>query len=130
MCSGTIPWEGEPGSCRKTVFFKYCPHAVAWGPCYYNADDYPGAPPFPGPCGRLHLPAQLARCSGAGLSANQRAMLLPPSAFGVHSQTANKNHAEAVWRRAQDDRVELVALRAELEAMRAAAPAATTGAKL
>ena len=35
---GTVPWEG--GDERRTVFYKYCPHAVAWGPCYYNADHY------------------------------------------------------------------------------------------
>ena len=35
---GTVPWES--GGERRTVFYKYCPHAVAWGPCYYNADHY------------------------------------------------------------------------------------------
>ena len=35
---GTVPWEGDGE--RRTIFYKYSPHAVAWSPCYYNADRY------------------------------------------------------------------------------------------
>ena len=81
---GTVPWEGRPGSERRTLFYKYCPHAVAWSPCYYNADNYPG------------------------LTAKQRQMLLPPSAYGPHKVT------EKIWQKAQDEQRELRQLRAEL----------------
>ena len=79
---GTVPWEG--GGERRTVFYKYCPHAVAWGPCYYNADHY------------------------ADLTENQRAMLTPPGAFGASSHTA------AIWQKAQAEQAELAWLRKEL----------------
>ena len=79
---GTVPWEG--GGERRTVFYKYCPHAVAWGPCYYNADHY------------------------ADLTANQRAILTPPSAFGPSSRTA------AIWEKAQAEQAELTRLRNEV----------------
>ena len=84
---GTIPWQG--GSERRTIFFKYCPHAVAWGPCYYNADNY------------------------NGLSANQRAMLVPPSAYGPHV------HTMPTWQRAQTEQAELMQLRKEVKELRA-----------
>ena len=58
---GTIPWAGPPGTCRHTAFYKYTPHAVAWAPVYYNADDYPG------------------------LTESQRQLMEPPSAFGPRS---------------------------------------------
>ena len=79
---GTVPWEG--GEERRTVFYKYCPHAVAWGPCYYNADHY------------------------ANLTENQRAILTPPSAFGPSS------HTTAIWQKAQAEQAELTRLRKEL----------------
>ena len=79
---GTVPWEG--GGERRTVFYKYCPHGVAWGPCYYNADHY------------------------ADLTANQRAILTPPSAFGPSSRTA------AIWEKAQAEQAELTRLRNEV----------------
>ena len=86
---GTVPWEG--GGERRTVFYKYCPHAVAWGPCYYNADHY------------------------GDLSDNQRAILTPPSAFGPH------NHTAAIWKRAQAEQAELARLRKELAQLKARA---------
>ena len=58
---GTVPWQGS--SERRTIFYKYCPHAVAWSPGYYNANNYDN------------------------LSEKQRAMLLPPSAFGPAQET-------------------------------------------
>ena len=79
---GTVPWEG--GGERRTVFYKYCPHAVAWGPCYYNADHY------------------------GDLTENQRAILTPPSAFGPHSRTAE------IWKKAQEEQAELTRLRKEV----------------
>lgn len=86
LAHGTVPWEGDGE--RRTVFYKYCPHAVAWGPCYYNADLY------------------------QGLSDRQRAMLVPPSAFGPHARTLG------IWRRAQSEHAELAALRAEVAALK------------
>lgn len=82
---GTVPWEGKPGSERRTLFYKYCPHAVAWSPCYYNADNYPD------------------------LSAEQRQLLMPPSAFGSHAVS------QRVWQRAQDEQRELQQRRAETQ---------------
>ena len=78
---GTIPWQGEDE--RWTIFYKYCPHAVAWGPCYYNSDNYPG------------------------LTERQRAMLMPPSAYGPHE------HTRDIWAKAQEEQAELERLRAE-----------------
>ena len=83
---GTVPWES--GGERRTVFYKYCPHAVAWGPCYYNADHY------------------------GDLTENQRAILTPPSAYGPHSHTA------PIWQRAQADQAELARLRKEVAALK------------
>lgn len=86
-CShGTVPWKGQ--SERRTAFYKYCPHAVAWSPCYYNADNY------------------------EGLNEAQRKILMPPSAYGPHDMTAH------IWRRAQDEQVELKRLRAEVASLR------------
>jgi hypothetical protein len=85
---GTIPWEGGPDRERRTLFYKYCPHAVAWSPCYYNANNYPG------------------------LSTEQRQMLMPPSAYGPHAAT------EHIWQKAQDEQLELQQLRAELAELR------------
>lgn len=79
---GTIPWEGDGE--RRTIFYKYCPHAVAWGPSYYNADNY------------------------GELTDNQRSILMPPSAFGPASNTAD------IWQRAQADQAELKRLREEV----------------
>ena len=76
---GTVPWESDGE--RRTVFYKYCPHAVAWSPCYYNADHY------------------------EGLSDLQRSLLTPPSAFGPHDET------KAIWDRARAEQQELRALR-------------------
>lgn len=83
---GTVPWEGDGE--RRTIFYKYCPHAVAWGPCYYNADNY------------------------GDLTESQRGMLMPPSAFGPASETAK------IWQRAQADQAELKRLRQEVAALK------------
>ena len=82
---GTVPWEGKPSNERRTLFYKYCPHAVAWSPCYYNADNYPD------------------------LSADQRQMLMPPSAFGSHAVS------QKIWQRAQDEQRELQQRRTETQ---------------
>ena len=76
---GTVPWCGEGE--RRTIFYKYCPHAVAWSPCYYNSDNYPG------------------------LTENQQALLMPPSAFGPDPKTRE------VWEKAQAEQQELIRLR-------------------
>ena len=76
---GTVPWEGSGE--RRTIFYKYCPHAVAWSPCYYNADHY------------------------KALSSLQQAMLMPPSAFGPNKST------RAIWERARAEQRELQILR-------------------
>lgn len=113
---GTLPWEGPPGTCRHTAFCKrnaitlfrslhldgetilritctatdkYCPHAVAWAPVYYNSDDYE------------HL-------REGGLTEFQRELLLPPSAFGPRT---------AVWEVAQAERRELMELRERVAAL-------------
>ena len=81
-CShGTVPWTGEGE--RRTIFYKYCPHAIAWSPCYYNADNY------------------------GGLTEAQREILLPPSAYGPHKAT------RYIWERAQAEQSELRELRAK-----------------
>ena len=85
---GTVPWGG--GGERRTIFYKYCPHAVAWGPCYYNADQY------------------------GDLTDNQRAILTPPSAFGPAPRTA------AIWERAQAEQAELARLRKEVAELKGA----------
>lgn len=79
---GTVPWESDERE-RRTLFYKYCPHAVAWSPCYYNSDHY------------------------EGLSENQRNILMPPSAFGPSERTTE------IWRRAQAEQAELMRLREE-----------------
>lgn len=84
---GTVPWEG--GGERRTIFYKYCPHAVAWGPCFYNADNY------------------------GELTDNQRAILTPPSAYGPHT------HAAAIWKKAQEEQAELHRLRREVAELKA-----------
>ena len=76
---GTIPWRGEGE--RRTVFYKYCPHAVAWSPCYYNSDNYPE------------------------LTKNQKSLLVPPSAFGPAPEVNN------IWKKAQEEQQELINLR-------------------
>ncbi len=87
-CShGTVPWDG--GDERRTIFYKYCPHAVTWGACFYNADNY------------------------GELTENQRSILTPPSAFGPHEHTAG------IWKRAQAEQVELHRLRKEVAELRA-----------
>ena len=83
---GTLPWQGEDE--RWTIFYKYCPHAVAWGPCYYNSDNYPG------------------------LTEQQRAMLMPPSAYGPHE------HTREIWAKAQEEQAELNRLRAQVASMK------------
>ena len=86
-CShGTVPWEGAGE--RRTIFYKYCPHAVAWGACFYNADNY------------------------GELTESQRAVLTPPSAFGPHKHTA------AIWQKAQAEQAELLSLREEVARLR------------
>ena len=84
---GTVPWEG--GGERRTIFYKYSPHAVAWGACFYNADNY------------------------GDLTENQRAILTPPSAYGHHPHTA------AIWEKAQQEQAELHRLRKEVAELRA-----------
>ena len=82
---GTVPWQGDGE--RRTIFYKYCPHAVAWHPCYYNADLYDQ------------------------LSDRQRAMLMPPSAFGGPNEYSRK-----IWEKLQADHAELQRLREKLAA--------------
>ena len=79
----TAPCRGEGGGERRTIFYKYCPHAVAWSPCYYNADRY------------------------GNLSEGQRGLLMPPSAFGYHEYSRN------IWGKLQAEQVELDRLRRE-----------------
>ena len=81
---GTVPWEGDGGRERRTLFYKYCPHAVAWSPCYYNSNHY------------------------GQLTTAQRQILMPPSAYGPHKATTH------IWQKAQDEQLELQRLRAEL----------------
>ena len=81
---GTVPWKGNRE--RRTVFYKYCPHAVAWSPCYYNADRY------------------------GELSERQRDMLMPPSAYGPHE------HTRPIWEKVQAEQAELLRLREKLAA--------------
>ena len=81
---GTVPWKGNRE--RRTIFYKYCPHAVAWSPCYYNADGY------------------------GELSERQRDMLMPPSAFGPHERT------RPIWEKVQAEQAELLRLREKLAA--------------
>ena len=76
---GTVPWQGTGE--RRTIFYKYCPHAVAWSPCYYNADNY------------------------GQLTDKQHALLTPPSAFGPSEKIS------AIWKRAQAEHAELLRLR-------------------
>ena len=92
---GTVPWKGNGE--RRTIFFKYCPHAVAWSPCYYNADRY------------------------GELSENQRDMLMPPSAYGAHE------HTRPIWERVQADQAELLRLREEVAALKGAELEAVNG---
>ena len=79
---GTVPWQGDGE--RRTIFYKYCPHAVAWSPCYYNADRY------------------------GSLSERQRGLLMPPSAFGPHE------YSRKIWERVQEEQTELERLRNEV----------------
>jgi hypothetical protein len=81
-----VPWQGNKE--RRTIFYKYCPHAVAWSPCYYNSDNY------------------------GDLTEIQRSILMPPSAWGPHS------HTEAIWGRAQSEQAELKRLRQEVADIR------------
>ncbi len=78
---GTIPWKGN--NQRRTIFYKYCPHAVAWSPCFYNSDLY------------------------GDLTESQLAMLMPPSAFGP------AEHIRNIWQKAQAEQAELYRLRRE-----------------
>ena len=80
---GTVPWNTESDKERRTLFYKYCPHAVAWSPCYYNSDHY------------------------EGLTENQKNILMPPSAFGPSDRTS------LIWKKAQAEQVELMRLRAK-----------------
>ena len=79
---GTVPWKGNRE--RRTIFYKYCPHAVAWSPCYYNADRY------------------------RELSESQRDILMPPSAYGPHE------HTRPIWERVQAEQAELLQLREQV----------------
>lgn len=54
LTHGTLPWNGADE--RRTVFFKYSPHALSWAAYFYDADDYPN------------------------LTERQRALLEPPNA--------------------------------------------------
>ncbi len=49
------------------------------------------------------------------LTERQRAILMPPGAFGPHSRTA------VIWRKAQEEQAELVRLRKEVATLRARA---------
>ena len=92
---GTVPWKGNRE--RRSIFYKYCPHAVAWSPCYYNADRY------------------------GELTDNQRDMLMPPSAYGAHE------HTRPIWDRVQADQAELLQLREKVAALEGAEPEAVNG---
>ena len=92
---GTVPWKGDRE--RRTIFYKYCPHAVAWSPCYYNADRY------------------------GELSDNQRDMLMPPSAYGAH------DHTRPIWERVRADQAELLRLREKVAALEGADLEAANG---
>ena len=92
---GTVPWKGNRE--RRTIFYKYCPHAVAWSPCYYNADRY------------------------GELTDNQRDMLMPPSAYGAHE------HTRPIWERVREDQAELLRLREKLAALEGADLEAVNG---
>ena len=70
---------GSPGE-RRTIFYKYCPHAVAWSPCYYNFDNF------------------------SGPTENQKSILQPPSAFGPAPELWQ------IWAKAQADHRELLEL--------------------
>ena len=39
LAHGTLPWTGDHE--RRTLFFKFSPHASSWYARYYDADDYP-----------------------------------------------------------------------------------------
>ena len=78
---GTVPWNTESDRERRTLFYKYCPHAVAWSPCYYNSDHY------------------------EGLTEHQINILMPPSAFGPSDRTS------IIWKKAQAEQAELMRLR-------------------
>lgn len=78
---GTLPWNKKSERERRTLFYKYCPHAVAWSPCYYNSDHY------------------------EGLTENQKNILMPPSAFGPDCRTS------LIWKKAQAEQAELIRLR-------------------
>ena len=80
---GTVPWNTGSDKERRTLFYKYCPHAVAWSPCYYNSDHY------------------------EGLTQNQINILMPPSAFGPNERTS------MIWKKAQAEQAELMRLRAK-----------------
>ena len=54
MSHGTLPWRGAGE--RRTAFFKYNPHPIAWSAQFYDRDRYPG------------------------LTERQRAILEPPNA--------------------------------------------------
>jgi hypothetical protein len=86
---GTVPWQGDRE--RRTLFYKYTPHAVAWSPCYYNADHY------------------------GDLTERQRNMLMPPSAYGANTTR------DEIWKRAQAEQTELIRLREEVASLRASA---------
>ena len=40
MTHGTLPWRGAGE--RRTIFYKYSPHASSWAATYYDPDRYPG----------------------------------------------------------------------------------------
>ena len=54
LTHGTLPWRSQGE--RRTVFYKYSPHALSWAARYYDPDDY------------------------EGLTDRQRAILEPPNA--------------------------------------------------
>ena len=39
LSHGTLPWTGKHE--RRTLFFKYSPHSLAWAVPHYDADKYP-----------------------------------------------------------------------------------------
>lgn len=42
LIHGTLPWTVD--SLRKTVFYKFSPHATSWSGNYFNPDDFRGYP--------------------------------------------------------------------------------------
>jgi hypothetical protein len=40
LTHGALPWQGQHE--RRTVFFKYSPHPLAWSKNFFNPDEFQG----------------------------------------------------------------------------------------